>query len=104
MSKFFQRVNSLEQLRKSTDDLIRNELTRALPLGRLSPQQKQNANELLKLAEPRDLSHSQLARIRRNKLDVPRSLSFGQILVTEWESVRIGAALPGRELDNKSVG
>lgn len=97
-------LENLRQLRESSDSLIRREITRSLPLGRLTATQKRDANRILELAEHKDLSHSQLARIRRNKLRAPRALSFAQILVTEWESTRLGIAIPGRELDNKRTG
>lgn len=104
MPKYSDYLEHLRRMRDSSDALIKREITRSLPLGRLTAAQKRVANQVLELAEYKDLSHSQLARIRRNKLATPRALSFAQILVMEWESTRLGTAIPGRELDNKRTG
>lgn len=98
------RIEALRACQQQADELIKAELARALDPKALrngSEEHREQAEALLRFAEPKHLTHPMVRRLERNGLSLHSGLSFRATMLEQSEARRLGIFRPAWKLDNK---
>ncbi|MBA0124301.1 hypothetical protein H0B56_01960 [Haloechinothrix sp. YIM 98757] len=99
------RIDAMHATRERLDRLTVAELERQLEprlLATAGDEHRARVRSLLRVTEPRHLTHAMVRRLERNDLSLPSGLSFRSLMLEQSEARRLGVFRPGWLLDNKA--
>ncbi|SNR74412.1 L-alanine-DL-glutamate epimerase [Haloechinothrix alba] len=99
------RIDAVHATRERLDRLTVEELERQLEprlLATADDDHRARVRSLLRVTEPRHLTHAMVRRLERNDMSLPSGLSFRSLMLEQSEARRLGVFRPGWLLDNKA--